>query len=58
MPVIAVAGQVLLGPGELTEAGFAAAYALADAAPDRATSMARARDLLEQAGARIAAAIT
>ena len=57
VPVIAVAGQVLLGPDELAGAGFSAAYALTDAAPDRATSMARARDLLEQAGARIAAAL-
>lgn len=57
VPVIAVAGQVLLGPDELARAGFSAAYALTGAGQDLAASMAGARDLLEQAGARIAAAL-
>ncbi|MGI9009394.1 MAG: glycerate kinase [Streptosporangiaceae bacterium] len=54
VPVIAVAGRVLLGRDELIAAGFSAAYALTDAEPDLAASMARAAELLEQAGARIA----
>ncbi len=53
VPVIAVAGQLLLTRQRLAEAGFAAGYALADLAPDQAASMARAGDLLRQAGALI-----
>jgi glycerate 2-kinase len=56
VPVVAVAGLVRLLPEELTTAGFSAAYALSDQEPDLAASMARAPELLEKAGARIAAA--
>jgi glycerate 2-kinase len=55
VPVVAVAGLVHLRPEELTAAGFSAAYALSDQEPDLAASMARAPELLEKAGARIAA---
>lgn len=55
VPVIAVAGRVRLTAAELAEAGFAAAYSLADLEPDPASSIARAAELLEQAGAQIAA---
>ena len=58
LPVVAVAGQVLLDAAELDAAGFAAAWALTDAEPDPVASMARAPELLEQAGARIAAVLT
>lgn len=55
VPVVAVAGQVLLDESELAAAGFSAAYALTDAEPDRAASMANAVGLLERIGADIAA---
>ncbi|HUZ51430.1 MAG TPA: glycerate kinase [Streptosporangiaceae bacterium] len=55
VPVAVVAGQVLLTAGELTAAGFAAAYALADIEPDQAVSMARADELLGLIGRQIAA---
>lgn len=54
VPVVAVAGQVLLGPEEVAAAGFRAVYALSDLEPDRAVSMARAEKLLQQVGAQIA----
>jgi glycerate 2-kinase len=57
VPVVAVAGQVRLGEAELAAAGFSAAYALTDAEPEPAASMARAAELLEEAGARIAAGL-
>ena len=57
VPVVAVAGRVLLGPDEIAAAGFSAACALTDAEPDVAASMARAADLLEQAGASIGASL-
>ena len=55
VPVVVVAGQVELSPAELTSAGFAAAYSLADFEPDPAASMARTAELLEALGGRIAA---
>jgi glycerate 2-kinase len=50
VPVVAVAGRVLLSPAEIAAAGFAAAYSLADLEPDRDASMARAEQLLWQVG--------
>jgi glycerate 2-kinase len=55
VPVYVVAGRVELTGAELSDAGFARAYSLADLTLDQAASMARARELLEQVGARIAA---
>jgi glycerate kinase len=55
VPVIAVAGRVLLTPAELAAAGFAAAYSLADLEPDPEVSIAMAAELLTQAGRQIAA---
>jgi glycerate kinase len=55
VPVVAVAGQVRLSAAEVAAAGFAAVYALTDAEPDRAASIARAQDLLQLVGAQIAA---
>src|SRR6266567_9067190 len=55
VPVAAVAGQVLLTARELAAAGFAAAYSLADLEPDPAVSIARAAELLERIGGRVAA---
>ena len=55
VPVVAVAGRVLLTGGELGAAGFAAAYALTDLEPDPAAALLRTADLLERVGARIAA---
>lgn len=55
VPVVVVAGQVLLTPDELTAAGFAAAYSLAAIEPDPARSMALAGRLLERIGGQIAA---
>jgi glycerate kinase len=54
VPVVVVAGQVVLSAVELAQAGFAAVYALADLEPDRAASMARAEELLRLVGAQIA----
>lgn len=54
VPVIAVAGRSLLSADELREAGFAAAYALADLEPDPARSIANAGPLLETLAERIA----
>jgi glycerate kinase len=55
VPVIAVAGRVLLTPAELAAAGFAAAYSLADFEPDLEVSIAGAAELLRQAGRQVAA---
>jgi glycerate 2-kinase len=55
IPVIAVAGRCLLTPSQLREAGFTAAYALADLEPDPRISMANAGALLRVVGARIVA---
>jgi glycerate 2-kinase len=54
VPVIAVAGRVLLTPDELASAGFSAAYSLADLEPDPAVSIANAEELLERTGELIA----
>ncbi|MVU80057.1 glycerate kinase [Nocardia sp. ET3-3] len=54
VPVIAVAGRLLLTPEQIRAAGFAGAYSLSDLEPDPARSMANAAELLEQVGARIA----
>ncbi|MHB1875585.1 MAG: glycerate kinase [Streptosporangiaceae bacterium] len=55
VPVVAVAGRVLLTGPELGAAGFAAAYSLTDLEPDPAIAMSRTADLLQRVGARIAA---
>jgi len=54
VPVIAVAGRVLLTPDELASAGFSAAYSLADLEPDPAVSIVNAEELLERTGELIA----
>ena len=54
VPVVAVAGLVSLSEAEIAAAGFAAAYSLADLAPDHAASMANATDLLTKIGYQIA----
>ena len=53
LPVLAVAGRVLLDRWQLRSAGFAAAYALLDLEPDPALCMANAGPLLERLGRRI-----
>jgi len=58
VPVAVVAGRVELSPAELADAGFVAAYSLADVEPDPAVSMARAAELLAALGGRIAAELT
>ncbi len=55
IPVVVVAGRVELSAAELSDAGFARAYSLADREPDPAVSMAEAAALLEVVGAEIAA---
>ena len=57
VPVVAVAGQVSLSAADVTAAGFAAAYSLADLEPDHAVSMANAADLLAEIGHRIASTL-
>jgi glycerate 2-kinase len=54
IPVVAVAGRSQLGIEELRRAGISAAYPLSDLEPDPAQSIARAAELLEVTGARIA----
>jgi glycerate kinase len=54
VPVVAVAGVCTLRPGQLREAGIAAAYALTDIEPDVARCRANAGPLLERLAARIA----
>lgn len=54
IPVVAVAGRVLLDEAEVAGAGFAAAYSLAELEPDPAASMARVAELLRQVGHRVA----
>ena len=54
VPVVAVAGRVLLSTQELTAAGFAAALSLAEAEPDQAASIVKVTELLERAGRQIA----
>jgi len=55
VPVVVVAGQVLLTAGELAAAGFAGAYSLADLEPDLAVSIATAGELLSRIGRQIGA---
>ncbi len=57
LPVIAVAGRVLLDRSQLRSAGFAAAYALLDLEPDPAVCMAQAGPLLECLGRTVAAGL-
>ena len=54
VPVVAVAGRLQLSSQRLQEAGISAAYPLSDLEPDPARSIANARSLLRQMGARIA----
>jgi glycerate 2-kinase len=54
IPVVAVAGRRRLDDAALQGAGIAAAYPLSDLEPDPAQSIARAAELLEVTGARIA----
>ena len=56
VPVIAVAGRVLLSRPDLEAAGIAGALALADLEPDPRRSMRDARQLLVRLGKRIALA--
>lgn len=54
VPVVAVAGTTSLTPAETRAAGFTATYTLTDLEPEPARAMARAADLVECVGARIA----
>lgn len=54
VPVVAVAGFCSLAPEQLSEAGFAGAYALADIEPDQARCREQAGPLLEELAARVA----
>jgi glycerate 2-kinase len=54
IPVVAVAGRRRLDDDALHRAGIAAAYPLSDLEPDPAQSIARAAELLEVTGTRIA----
>lgn len=54
IPVVAVAGRRRLDDQDLARAGIAAAYPLSDLEPDPAQSIARAAELLEVTGTRIA----
>jgi glycerate kinase len=54
VPVVAVAGQCLLTPAQLQEAGISRAYALTDESDDRDECFTRPGPLLERIGARIA----
>ncbi|WP_433715240.1 glycerate kinase [Nocardia sp. CA-084685] len=56
VPVVAVCGRNTLPANRLHEAGFSAAYALADIEPDIARCFAEGELLLERLGMRIAAA--
>ncbi|MTE14731.1 glycerate kinase [Nocardia aurantiaca] len=53
VPVLAVAGRVLLTPDQVRAAGFAGAHALSELEPDPVRSMATAAALLERIGERI-----
>jgi glycerate 2-kinase len=55
VPVVAVAGVCTLSPAQLSAAGIAGAYALADIEPDLARSIAEAGPLVERLAERIAA---
>lgn len=52
--VLAVCGRCEVGPAALVEVGIEAAFALSHDEPDPAASMARAADLLERLGHRLA----
>lgn len=54
IPVVAACGRCELSPEELSEAGFAKAYPLAEVTSGRSESMKRAGSLLSQVGRRIA----
>jgi glycerate 2-kinase len=54
VPVVAVAGRLLLSPERLQDARISAVYALSDLEPDPARSIANASGLLRQIGAKIA----
>lgn len=54
VPVVVVAGRLMLGTGQLQAAGFSAAYSLSDLEPDAERSMANAAQLLTGVGERIA----
>jgi glycerate kinase len=54
LPVVAVAGVCSLTAEQLTSAGLAAAYALADIEPDLVRCREQAGPLVEQLAARIA----
>ena len=53
-PVVAVCGRSTLSPAEADAAGFRAVYPLSEIEPDPAVSIAKAKSLLVQVGARIA----
>jgi glycerate 2-kinase len=55
IPVIVVAGRIELSPPDLADAGFAAAYSLAEMEHDQAVSMANVAELLAAVGRRVAA---
>jgi glycerate 2-kinase len=55
VPVVAVAGRSTLTPGQLRDAGIAAAYAIADLEPDADRRMTQAGPLIERLAERIAA---
>jgi glycerate 2-kinase len=54
IPVIVVAGRIELSPAELADAGFAAAYSLAEMEHDQAVSMANVAELLAVIGRQVA----
>ncbi len=54
VPVVAIAGRLLLSPQQLRQAGISAAYALTDLEPDLDRCIAEASSLLQQIGAQIA----
>ena len=57
VPVVAVAGRMLLTRHQIADAGFAAAYSLSDLEPNPEASMAKAAELLTEVGRAIATAI-
>ncbi|MBB3665435.1 glycerate kinase [Prauserella sediminis] len=54
VPVVAVCGRNVLDPAQSAAAGIDRVWALSDLAADETESMARARELLETVGSRIA----
>ncbi|MFC7406221.1 glycerate kinase [Georgenia alba] len=57
VPAVAVCGRSTLDPRRAREAGFRSVHALADLEPDVERSMARAGELLEELGTRLAATL-